>query len=142
MSEKKHDCGCEHEDCNNKHHHDECDCGCEHGECDCGCEHEDDVVILQDQDGNDVKFHYVYNLTHEGKEYVYLQAADDEDEAIEIFAVETVEENGEFFDTLDPVDDDLYEVLYEKLLLVASEDACEDEECECHHEHCDCEHNK
>ena len=132
MSDEKQKCACEGEECNCEHEHHDCDCGCG----------EDDLVILQDQDGNDVKFHYVYNLEHEGKEYVFLQSAEEEDdETIEIFAVETVEENGEFFDTLDPVDDDLYEVLYEKLLLVASEDACEDDDCECHDEGCDC-HNK
>lgn len=133
MSEKKHDCGCKHEECNCEH---------EHHECDCGCEHDDGVVILQDQDGNDVEFHYVYDMEHEGKDYVFLQAANDEEEVIEIFAVERVVENGEEFDVLDPVDDDLYEVLYEKLLLVASEDACEDDDCECHHEHCGCKHHE
>ena len=133
MAEKKKDCGCEHEDCNCQHEH-------EH-ECDCGCE--DDVVILQDAEGNEVKFHYVYNMEHEGKEYVFLQAAEEDDETIEIFAVETVEEKGEYYDVLDPVDDDLYEVLYEKLLLAAAENECEDEDCDCHHhgEHCDCDHH-
>ena len=128
MAENKgHGCDCEHE-----HVHD-CDCG--HEECDCGCE--DEVVVLQDSDGNDVAFHYVYNMEHEGKEYVFLQAVDSEDGVVEIFSVQTVEENGEYFDTLDPVDDDLYDVLYEKLLLVASEDACEDD-CDCEDEDCDC----
>ena len=122
--------------------HEECGCGVEHNheECDCGCEHDSDVVLLQDENGNEVPFHYVYNCEHEGKEYVFLQAAEDEDESIEIFALQTVEEKGEYYDVLDPVDDDLYEVLYEKLLLVASEDACEDDDCECHDEHCDCHH--
>ena len=59
------DCGCDHD------HHDH-DCTCDHdGDCDCGCEH-DDVVVLQDENGNDVAFHYITTLEHEGKEYVYL----------------------------------------------------------------------
>ena len=121
-----------------KHDECECGCGCEHehvhdDHCDCGCEHDDDVVMLQDENGNEIPFHYVYTCEHEGKEYVFLQAAEDEDESIEIFALQTIEEKGEYYDVLDPVDDDLYEVLYEKLLLAASEDCCEDEECDCHH---------
>lgn len=105
------DCGCDHD------HHDH-DCGCDHdAECDCGCEH-DDVVVLQDENGNDVAFHYITTLEHEGKEYVYLQSADDEDDnlAVEIFELQTVEEDGELFDTLLPIDDELYEIMYEKLM--------------------------
>ena len=58
------DCGCDHD-----HDH---DCTCDHDDCDCGCEH-DDVVVLQDENGNDVAFHYITTLEHEGKEYVFLQ---------------------------------------------------------------------
>lgn len=129
MSEnKKHGCGCHdhHHDencsCQHDHHHEDCN----HEDCDCGCE--ESVVMLQDADGNEVAFHLVYDLEHEGKQYVYLQSAEDDDDVIEIFEVNTVEEDGQFYDLLDPVDDDLYDVLYEKLLLAASEDACEDDD--------------
>lgn len=102
----------------NIHEHDcDCDCGCEHDhDCDCGCE--DDVIMLQDENGNDVAFHFVTTMEHEGKNYVYLQTADeDEDDlVIEIFELESVEEDGEAYDRLYPVEDDLYEVLYNKLL--------------------------
>lgn len=102
----------------NIHEHDcDCDCGCEHEhDCDCGCE--DDVIMLQDENGNDVAFHFVTTMEHEGKNYVYLQTADeDEDDlVIEIFELESVEEDGEAYDRVYPVEDDLYEVLYNKLL--------------------------
>ena len=102
----------------NIHEHDcDCDCGCEHDhDCDCGCE--DDVIMLQDENGNDVAFHFVTTMEHEGKNYVYLQTADeDEDDlVIEIFELESVEEDGEAYDRLYPVEDGLYEVLYNKLL--------------------------
>ena len=102
----------------NIHEHDcDCDCGCEHDhDCDCGCE--DDVIMLQDENGNDVAFHFVTTMEHEGKNYVYLQTVDeDEDDlVIEIFELESVEEDGEAYDRLYPVEDDLYEVLYNKLL--------------------------
>lgn len=138
MSENKHhecDCGCEHEHSHEHSHDENCDCGC-----DCGCEDEE-VVMLQDADGNEVAFHYVYNMEHEGKEYVFLQAAEagDNDDEIEIFEVHTVEEDGQYYDMLDPVEDDLYDVLYEKLLLVASEDECENDNCEdCEDQDCAC----
>ncbi len=112
------DCGCDHD------HHD-FDCTCDHDhDCDCGCEHDDDIVVLQDENGNDVPFHYITTLEHEGNEYVYLQSADpDEDDlAVEIFELQTVEEDGEMFDTLLPVDDDLYEVLYTLLMQTIAED--------------------
>lgn len=124
------------------HDHDcDCDCGChDHDDCDCGCE--EDVVMLQDENGNDVAFHFVTTLEHEGKNYVYLQGADDEDDeaVIEIFELESEEEGDEAYDRLYPVDDDLYEILYNKLLEevqkqaeLGDEDACEgceEESCE------------
>ena len=117
------DCGCDHD------HHDH-DCTCDHdGDCDCGCEH-DDVVVLQDENGNDVAFHYITTLEHEGKEYVYLQSADEEDDnlAVEIFELQTVEEDGEVFDTLLPIDDDLYEIMYEKLMFELANGSDDEEE--------------
>lgn len=117
------DCGCDHD------HHDH-DCTCDHdGDCDCGCEH-DDVVVLQDENGNDVAFHYITTMEHEGKEYVYLQSADEEDDnlAVEIFELQTVEEDGELFDTLLPIDDDLYEIMYEKLMFELANGSDDEEE--------------
>lgn len=117
------DCGCDHD------HHDH-DCTCDHDcDCDCGCEH-DDVVVLQDENGNDVAFHYITTMEHEGKEYVYLQSADEEDDnlAVEIFELQTVEEDGELFDTLLPIDDDLYEIMYEKLMFELANGSDDEEE--------------
>lgn len=116
----------------NLHQHDaDCDCGCcDHDhDCDCGCE--DDIVILHDEEGNEIPFHYVTTLEHEGKDYVYLQMAEDSEEddlIVEIFELETVEEDGEEYDNLIPVDDELYEVLYNKLLEEVSRQATEDVE--------------
>lgn len=121
----------------------ECDCGCgcehDHDECDC----DEEVLMLQDEDGNDIPFHYVATLEHEGKEYVYLQSAEADDEfVIEIFELESVEEDGEAYDRLFPIEDDLYEVLYNKLMDEIKKetefDVCED----CEKESCEgCESN-
>ena len=118
------DCGCDHDhdhDCTCDH--DDCDC-----DCDCGCEHDEDVVVLQDENGNDVAFHYITTLEHEGKEYVFLQAADEEEDnlAVEIFELQTVEEEGELFDTLLPIDDELYEIMYEKLMFEIAQSSDEE----------------
>ncbi len=117
----------------NLHEHDhDCDCGCcdhDHDmDCDCGCE--DDVVMLQDEEGNDIAFHFVTTMEHEGKNYVYLQAADDDGDdgmVIEIFELESVEEDGEAYDRLFPVEDDLYEILYNKLLEEVQRQATEED---------------
>lgn len=116
------DCGCDHD------HHDH-DCTCDHdADCDCGCEH-DDIVMLQDENGNDIPFHYITTLEYEGAEYVYLQSAEEEDDlAVEIFELQTVEEDGQLFDTLLPVDDDLYEVLYTELMQMIAQQQDDDEE--------------
>ena len=99
----------------------------------------EDLVTLLDDDGNEVKYRYMYNLEHEGTEYVFLQAAEGDEDEVEIYSLHTVEEDGEFYDVLDPVEEELYDVLYEKLLQEAKEyygdDDCHDEEhCHCHEE--------
>ena len=120
---KKHECGCDHE--HDVHEHN----------CDCGCENVDeDVVMLQDENGNDIPFYYITTLEYEGKEYVCLQQADDEDPIVEIFELEEAEEDGEPYDNLLPIDDELYELLYKQLLKeMGAEDACDDPDCDCHH---------
>ena len=50
---KQHDCDC-------KHEHDE--------HCDCGCETVDeDVVMLEDEDGNEIPFYHIATLEKDGK---------------------------------------------------------------------------
>ena len=110
----------------------------EHENCDCGCEElEEDVVMLEDEDGNQVAFHYITTLENNGKEYVCLQAAEDDEACLEIYELESVEEDGEEYDNLLPVDDETYELLYNQLMAEISDcgDECDDEDCDCHHHH-------
>lgn len=111
-----------------------CDCEHEH-ECDCGCEVDEDVVMLEDEDGNEIPFYHIATLEHEGKEYACLQQADDEDPVIEIFELEEVEEDDDVYYNFLPIDDDLYETLYKKLEaeVAAMGDECDDPDCDCHH---------
>ena len=101
--------------------------------CNCGCEehsHEEEVVMLEDENGNQIAFHYITTMEYEGKEYVYLQSADEDDDnlAVEIFELQTVEEDGELFDTLLPIDDDMYEIMYEKLMFELANGSDDEEE--------------
>ena len=125
---KKNECGCDHE---HDHHEHDCDCGC-------GCEAVDeDVVMLQDEEGHEIPFYHIATLESCGKEYACLQQADDEDPIVEIFELQEVEENGEFFYNFLPIDDDLYEALYKQLEeeVAAMDDDCDDADCDCHHHH-------
>lgn len=123
---KQHACDCEHE------HDDHCDCGCE--------DVDEDVVILQDEDGNEIRFYHIATLERDGKEYACLQEADDEDPIVEIFELEAVEEDVDVYYNFLPIDDDLYEALYKQLeeeVASMSEDDCDDPNCKCHHHHDD-----
>lgn len=118
-----------------------CDCGCEHEhhhehECDCGCEVDEDVVMLEDEEGNEIPFYHIATLEHEGKEFACLQQADDEDPIVEIFELEEVQEADDVYYNFLPIDDDLYETLYAKL---EAEVAAMDGECDC--DDCDCHQN-
>lgn len=117
---KKNGCDCEH------HEHDH--------ECDCGCDMEEDLIMLEDEDGNEIPFYFIGSIEHEGKEYACLQEASDSDEPeIEIFEIEDVEGEEDCFNLL-PIEDDLYEVLFNRLQEeIASGDGCDDPDCDCHH---------
>lgn len=127
---------------NKKHQHD-CDCGCEHehdADCDCGCEVDEDVVMLEDEEGNAIPFYHIATLDRDGKEYACLQQADDEDPIVEIYELQEVEEDGELFYNFLPIDDELYESLYEQLEkevaeLTGEDCDCEDDDCDCCHHH-------
>lgn len=100
--------------------------------CDCG---EDDVVVLEDEDGNEIRFHHVATLERDGKEYACLQEADDDEAVVEIFELVEVEEDGEAFYNFLIVDDETYEALYKQLL---DEVAHLNAGCDCDEEGCDC----
>lgn len=113
--------------------------------CECEVDEEEDgIVELEDEDGNLIKFHHITTMEHNDKEYVFLQAVDGDDDAVlEIFELDSDEQDGEMYDLLNPVDDDLYDVLYARLMKEIEEHAgcdCEDGECDCDEEGCNCHH--
>ena len=117
----------------------ECGCGCEHEhDAECCCDVDEDVVMLEDEEGHEIPFYHIATLERDGKEYACLQQADDEDPIVEIFELEEVEEDGEFFYNFLPIEDELYEALYKQLeeeVAAMGEDGCDDPDCECHHHH-------
>ena len=112
---------------------------CAFAGCGGGCEEVDeDVVMLEDEDGNQIPFYHIATLDRDGKEYACLQQADDEDPIVEIFELQEVEEGEEVYYNFLPIDDDLYEALYKQLeeeVAEASDDECDDDDCDCHHHH-------
>ncbi|MEG1706842.1 MAG: DUF1292 domain-containing protein [Clostridia bacterium] len=121
------------------------DCECE----ECGEEYnaEDDVVILEDENGEECRFNFVTTIDYEGAEYIYLQPLDKDgeitEEQLEIYKVTS--EEGSEDEILDPVDDELYEKLYDELMKLVDEHECdceecngEEHECECEEHECDC----
>ncbi len=120
--EKKHQCDCEHE------HDEHCDCGCE--------DMDEDVVMLEDEDGNEIPFYHIATLERDGKEYAVLQQADDEEPVLEIFELQEVEEGEEFYYNFLPIDDELYDALHQQLMEeveAMSDEECDDPDCDCHH---------
>ena len=107
-----------------------CDCGDEARDC-----VEDDIVMLEDEDGNEIAFHHVATLERDGKEYACLQEADDEEAVVEIFELVETEEDGESYYNFLIVDDETYEVLYRQLL---EEVAAMNNGCDCDEDGCDC----
>ena len=110
----------------------------ENKKCNCGCEehvHEEEVVMLEDENGNQIAFHYITTMEYEGKEYVFLQPAEGEElDVLEIYELEASEEEG--MDNLFPVEDELYETLYNQLMKEIEEGGCD---CGCEDDHCDCD---
>ena len=110
----------------------------ENKKCNCGCEehtNEEDVVMLEDENGNEIAFHYITTMEYEGKEYVFLQAAEGEDlDVLEIYELEASDEEG--LDNLFPVEDELYETLYNLLMKEIEDGGCD---CGCEHDDCDCD---
>ena len=109
-----------------EHEHDcDCDCGChDHDEgCDCGCE--DDVVMLQDENGNDLNFEHLMTLEHEGNYYVLLEATEDMDdckegEAVILKIIRDEESDEDVYATIE--DEDEFNAVFEKCMAAMEEE--------------------
>ena len=73
-------------------------------------EEEVSILTLTDENGENVDFEYLDCIEHEGKEYLVLMPADDEDAHIVILEVELVDEENENY--LSISDEDVLNTVY------------------------------
>ena len=73
-------------------------------------EEEAAILTLTDENGNDQDFEYLDCIEHEGKEYLVLMPAGDEDAHIVILEVEPVDEENENY--LSISDEDVLNTVY------------------------------
>ena len=64
---------------------------------------DDNIIILSDEDGNDIRFEFIDLINYNGEEYVVLLPADDE-EADEVVILK-LDESGEDGETYSAIDD-------------------------------------
>lgn len=100
---------------------------------------DEEIITLQDENGNDVDFAEVACVEYEGKFYALLQPVDDvegmeEDEVI-ICLLEPQDDETEIITPV--MDDELAEKVFEEYLKAVA-----DEECGCDDQECDCDHCK
>ena len=85
----------------------------------------ENVVQLQDENGNDVNFIHIMTVENEGNYYVVLEATEDTDdckegEAIILKIVRDEESDEDVYATID--DEDEFNAVYEKCMAVMEDD--------------------
>ncbi len=61
----------------------------------------DNVIILNDEEGNEVRFEFLDLIEYNGTEYVVLLPMDDDDGMVVILKVEETEDGNESFGSVD-----------------------------------------
>ena len=61
----------------------------------------DNVIILNDEEGNEVRFEFLDLIEYNGTEYVVLLPMDDDDGMVVILQVEETEDGNESFGSVD-----------------------------------------
>ena len=57
----------------------------------------DNIIVLNDEDGNEVEFEFLDLICYEGKEYVVLLPLDEENDEVVILQVDDVDEETESY---------------------------------------------
>lgn len=79
------------------------------------------IELIDDETGESVQFMHLATLMHEGKEYIAVTDAAEDDEECGVFFMEIITEDGE--DTYSPVEDEsLQNVLFEQFTAMMDED--------------------
>ena len=71
---------------------------------------EENIYLLEDNDGNEVPFEFVDLMEYEGEEYLILMPAEEEETHIVILEIEPVDEENENYLSID--DEDLLNTVY------------------------------
>ena len=79
----------------------------------------DNVIVLNDEDGNDVKFEFLDLIEYSGEEYVILLPMEEEEEADEVVILKVEDTDSENEETYVGVDDQevlnaVFEIFKEK----------------------------
>ena len=79
-------------------------------------EEEVSILSLTDENGNEQNFEYLDVIEYEGKEYLFLLPADDENAEVVILEIEPVDEENENYLAIDDMEllEKLYELFKEK----------------------------
>lgn len=94
-------------------------------------EEQDEIIVLQDEDGKEVEFNHIATLDYNDEWYIYLQPVeledDMEDDEMFIFKIEEDKDGNDLFTPVE--DEDLLQKLYDEYLKECDlEDAKEIEE--------------
>ena len=79
------------------------------------------IELIDDESGESVQFLHLATLMHEGKEYIAVTDAAEDDEECGVFFMEIITEDGE--DSYSPVEDEkLQDVLFQQFVALMDEE--------------------
>ncbi len=71
----------------------------------------DNIIVLNDEEGNEAEFEFIDYIEYEGEEYVVLLPCDDDDRMVVILRVEATDGEGEAYVSVD--DDETLQAVFE-----------------------------
>ena len=77
---------------------------------------DDNIIILSDEEGNDIRFEFLDLINYEGNDYLFLLPEDDDSGELVILLIEESDDDGDNYASVDDQDllDTLYEIFKEK----------------------------
>lgn len=77
---------------------------------------DDNIIILSDEEGNDIRFEFLDLINYEGNDYIFLLPEDDDSGELVILLIEESDDDGDNYASVDDQDllDTLYEIFKEK----------------------------
>ena len=77
---------------------------------------DDNIIILSDEEGNDIRFEFLDLINYEGNDYIFLLPEDDDSGELVILLIEESDDDGDNYASVDDqaLLDTLYEIFKEK----------------------------